>query len=74
MKKVMEIGGMSCEHCKARVEKALDALPGVKAKVNLKKNEAVIETADASDESLRAAVEEAGYEVKSIREKTGLFS
>lgn len=29
MKKVVEIKGMSCEHCQNRVEKALNALPGL---------------------------------------------
>ena len=42
MKKIIEIHGMSCEHCQASVEKALNAIDGVKAKVELKKNRAVI--------------------------------
>ena len=29
------IDGMSCAHCSARVEKALNALPGVRARVDL---------------------------------------
>ncbi len=42
MKKVVKINGMTCEHCQKRVQTALDALPGIKAKVNHKKGEAVI--------------------------------
>lgn len=75
MKKIMEISGMSCSHCQARVEKALNAIDGVQAKVDLKKNRAVI-TMDKNleDELLKKAVTEAGYEVVSLTEKKGLFS
>ena len=34
------IEGMTCEHCKARVESRLNELDGVSAKVNLKKKTA----------------------------------
>lgn len=74
MKKVIKIEGMSCGHCQARVEKALSAVNGVKAKVNLGKKEAVIDfSADISDDVFINAVTEAGYEVVSIAEKKGLF-
>lgn len=75
MKKIVEIKGMSCEHCQNRVEKALNAVEGVEAKVELKKNRAVVNlTKDIEDQVLKATVEEAGYEVVSISEKKGLFS
>jgi copper chaperone CopZ len=75
MKKVIEINGMSCGHCQARVEKALNAIAGVEAKVELKKNRAVVNLkSEVSDETLKSAVTEAGYEVVSIEEKKGLFS
>ncbi|HHV11030.1 MAG TPA: heavy-metal-associated domain-containing protein [Clostridiales bacterium] len=76
MKKIIEINGMSCEHCQARVEKALNGIDGVSAKVELKKNRAVVNLANESvnDEALKEAVTEAGYEVVSITEKKGLFS
>jgi copper chaperone CopZ len=75
MKKVIEINGMSCGHCQARVEQALNAIAGVEAKVELKKNRAVVNLkSEVLDETLRSAVTEAGYEVKSISEKKGLFS
>lgn len=74
MKKVMKIEGMSCGHCQARVEKALNDINGVKAKVNLGKKEAVIESADdINDDVFINAVTEAGYEVVSVSEKKGLF-
>ena len=75
MKKVITINGMSCEHCKARVEKALNAIDGVEAKVDLKKNNATVSlTTEVSDEVLKNAVNEAGYEAVSVEEKKGLFN
>ena len=67
MKKTMIIEGMSCSHCSGRVEKALNQLEGVTAQVNLETNTASIElTQGISDEQLKKAVEDAGYEVVSI--------
>lgn len=75
MKKIIEIKGMSCEHCQKRVEQALNAVDGVEAKVELKRNRAVVNLKqDVNDEKLKAVVEEAGYQVVSITEKKGLFS
>ncbi|MFT4142990.1 MAG: cation transporter [Mobilitalea sp.] len=75
MKKIMEISGMSCGHCQARVEKALNEMDGVQAKVDLKKNIAVVQLSkEVSDDVLKAAVTEAGYEVGTISVKKGLFS
>lgn len=74
MKKIIEINGMSCGHCQARVEKALNAIEGVEAKVDLKKKIAIVDLKkDVDDETLKNAVIEAGYEVVSISEKKGLF-
>ena len=75
MRKVMKISGMTCGHCQARVEKALNELAGVSAKVNLKKQEAKLRLAlPVSDEELTRTVTEAGYEVIAITENKGLFS
>lgn len=74
MKKIIKIEGMSCAHCQARVEKALNAINGVDAKVDLKKNAATVNlVSDVSDEVFKEAISEAGYEVVSIEEKKGLF-
>jgi copper chaperone len=44
MSTIMQIAGMSCNHCKMAVEKALQAVPGVeKVQVDLEKKQAVIE-------------------------------
>lgn len=75
MKKIMVINGMSCGHCQARVEKVLNAIDGVEAKVELKKSRAIVTLAKSIDDKvLSDAVTEAGYEVVSIEEKKGLFS
>ncbi len=67
MEKKMMIEGMSCGHCSARVEKALNALEGVSAKVDLEAKCAAISTqGKVSDEQLKAAVVDAGYEVVSL--------
>lgn len=75
MKKIIAINGMTCGHCQARVEKVLNGIDGVEAKVELKKNRAVVNlTKDVKDQTLSDVVTEAGYEVVSISEKKGLFS
>ena len=66
MQKTLTIEGMMCAHCAAHVEKALNALPGVSAVVDLAAKTAVV-TGDAGDESLKKAVADAGYQVTDIR-------
>ena len=66
MQKTLTIEGMMCAHCAAHVEKALNALPGVTAVVNLAAKTAVV-TGDAGDEALKKAVADAGYQVTDIR-------
>ena len=65
MKKTISIKGMSCAHCSARVEQALNALEGVTASVELKKKRAIV-SGDVSDDVLKKAVEDAGYTVVKI--------
>ena len=65
MKKTLSIEGMMCAHCAAHVEKALNALPGVTAAVDLAGSSAVV-TGDVSDEALKKAVADAGYTVTDI--------
>ncbi|OJG13819.1 hypothetical protein RU96_GL001746 [Enterococcus canintestini] len=64
MKQTFNISGMSCEHCVARVEGAINALPGVKkVKINLKKNNGVVKYDDTqlTTEKIVEAVSAAGY-------------
>lgn len=64
MKKVV-INGMSCSHCSSRVEKMLNSIPGVNATVSLESKTAEV-TGEVSDEMIRNAIEDAGFEVVSI--------
>lgn len=69
MKKTMIIEGMMCAHCTGRVQKALEEIEGVEsASMSLEEKSAeVMLTKDVSDDVLKAAVIEAGYEVVEIR-------
>ena len=67
MEKKILIEGMSCKHCSAHVEKALNAIDGVSATVDLDSKTATVQiSGDVSDETLINAVTEGGYEVVSI--------
>lgn len=67
-KKVITIEGMTCEHCKNRVEKCINDIDGAAAKVNLSKKEAVVSyEKHVDDETICAAIEKAGYTVLEIR-------
>lgn len=62
------IDGMSCGHCSARVEKALNAIDGVSARVDLDNKTAYIENGNTvKDEEIIRAVKDAGYEVVGIK-------
>lgn len=69
MTKTIFIEGMSCNHCVRHVEEALKELDGVKSvKVDLKGKKAEIELSDdISDQDIKNAVDEAGYDVSSIQ-------
>ena len=69
MEKTMEIKGMMCGHCEARVKKVLEALPEVtEAIVSHEAGTAVVKlSAAVSDDVLKKAVEEQDYEVTDIR-------
>ena len=68
MKKELVIEGMSCSHCSGRVEQALNAIAGVEATVDLDKKTAFVTlSSDVAEDTLKNAVEEAGYEVVSMK-------
>lgn len=68
VKKVMEIEGMMCGHCEARVRKALEALPQVEsAEVSHEKGNAVVTLREAVEDAvLKQAVEAQDYSVRGI--------
>ena len=60
----LRVEGMSCPHCSGRVEKALNALPGVETTVDLAAGTAKIKYPDSvTREQLIAAITDAGYDV-----------
>lgn len=67
MQKKIYVEGMSCGHCSARVEKALNAVEGVEARVDLEAKTAFVNVSEGiADDVLKKAVEDAGYEVTGI--------
>lgn len=67
-KKRASVEGMTCEHCRDRVERSIDEIDGAAGKVNLRKKEAVVSMErEVSDEEIREAIEKAGYKVTDIR-------
>lgn len=58
------VEGMTCHHCCAHVEKALQSVPGVAhAEVSLERGEALVE-GDATDDALMQAVADIGYTLR----------
>lgn len=64
MTRTIEVKGMMCTHCEAHVKKALEALDGVEsAAASHEQNSVVLTlTSEVSDEALKAAIADAGYE------------
>ncbi len=66
MTKTVTIEGMMCQNCVRHATNALNALPGVTAVVDLESKTATI-TGEASDEAIKTAIADAGYEVTNIQ-------
>lgn len=66
--KTLKIKGMMCEHCEARVKKALEGIKGVEsATVSHKKGTAIVRLSEpVSDQVMKEAVEKEEYKVLSI--------
>lgn len=64
MTKTLAISGMSCGHCVSHVKSALESVEGVTvAEVSLEGHRADLTlTLDVGDDTLIAAVEQAGYQ------------
>lgn len=69
MSKKISIKGMSCSHCVHHVTEALNEIDGVSSvKVSLADKNAVIETSkEVSDEVIKAAIDDVGFEVVAIK-------
>ncbi len=68
MKKELMIEGMMCQNCVKHVTHALDGIPGAAdVQVGLENKKATVNVPESvTDEALKAAVTEAGYEVTGI--------
>ena len=68
MTKTLKVEGMMCMHCEARVQKALEAVPGVETAVaDHDAGTAVVTLGTPVDgETLKAAVEAQGYKVLGV--------
>lgn len=76
MKKIITVEGMHCQHCQMSVEKALGQVNGVSSvKVDLNKKRAVVtfDEIEVSDDALKDAITQAGFEATEIKLKKGLF-
>lgn len=66
MKRKIQIEGMSCNHCKAHVQEALEAVNGIEAvEVSLEEKCAIV-TGDVAEDILKEVIDDAGYDVVGI--------
>lgn len=67
--KTVLVEGMSCQHCVNRVMEAVNSLDGASAIVKLKKGLVIVSMErPISNETIKAAIEGAGYTVTEIKE------
>lgn len=61
-----DVPGIHCDHCKASIESAVGALGDVETVDVDVESRRVAVVGGATDESVRAAIDEAGYEVAGV--------
>lgn len=67
-KKTFSVADMHCDRCKARVTEAVNDIPGLSGRVDLKKGTLTVSYAEpVEDEVLRTRLERIGYRVTDIR-------
>ncbi|MCC5952221.1 MAG: heavy-metal-associated domain-containing protein [Acidimicrobiia bacterium] len=62
-----EVPGISCDHCKAAIEGEVAPVTGVERVTVDVASRTVTVSGDASDDAVRAAIDEAGYDVAGMR-------
>lgn len=68
-KKTFVVEGMSCQHCVNRVQEAVNAIEGASGVVHLKKGTVVVSMEhEIADDTIRNAIEKAGYLVSAVRD------
>lgn len=61
-----DVEGMTCGHCKAAVEAEISALEGIDdVQVDLDRGRVTVRGETVDDEAIAAAVDEAGYSIRS---------
>jgi copper ion binding protein len=61
---IYSVPGMSCEHCKTAITTEVSAVEGVQAvEVDLETKQVAVRGDALRDEAVRAAIDEAGYDV-----------
>lgn len=65
--RIYDVPGISCGHCKAAIEGEVGALAEVVTVTVDVDARTVAVDGDATEDAVRAAVEEAGYEVAAVR-------
>ena len=69
MKKIISVEGMSCSHCVNHVSEALKEIGAKDVQVNLEKKLATAEISqDITDDTIKLAIDDAGYDVVGIKE------
>jgi copper chaperone len=69
MKKKISVEGMSCMNCVKHVKHALEEIEGVNdVEVDLAGKYALIQVKNVKDDTIKSAIEDAGYDVINIKE------
>lgn len=63
MEKIIKVEGMHCEHCSARVKKAVEAL-GLECDVDLSKGEVTVTGENLDEKKITDTIEVLGFIVK----------
>lgn len=63
-----DVPGISCEHCKHAIEGEVGRVPGVTAALVTVEARTVRVEGDAADDAVRAAIDDAGYDIAAVTE------
>jgi copper chaperone CopZ len=67
MTRTYSVPGITCDHCQRAIEAELAEVEGLtRVEVDVVQKEVLVE-GEASDEAIRSAIDEAGYEVAGVR-------
>jgi copper ion binding protein len=67
MYRVYDVPAISCDHCKRAIEGEVGQVPGVeRVEVDVDAKTVTVD-GPAADDAIRAAIDEAGYEVAALR-------